>query len=181
MNKGINLATGDIIGTLNSDDFYVDENVLTKVASAFKSDEIDAVYADLTYVDRVNPNKVVRLWTSKKYLPGTFKTGWAPAHPTFFVRKRVYETFGVFDLQYKIAADFELLFRMLEIYKVKVAYIPEVLVRMRMGGTTNNSVTNILRQNKEIIRVLEAHYGKVSLSKYLISKLSNRLSQYLNR
>lgn len=114
MNKGIKLASGDVIGTLNADDFYIDSDVISKVSKVFSDPTTDASYADLIYVDQVNTDKVVRYWKSKPYKDGLFKQGWMPAHPTFFTRKHVYERFGYFSLKYKIAADFELLFRLIE-------------------------------------------------------------------
>jgi len=114
MNKGLKLATGDVIGLLNADDFYADDTVLTQVAEAFKKPNIQACFANLVYVDQHDTSRVVRYWKSRPYQQGLFKSGWMPAHPTFFVRKEVYEQYGLFDLSYKIAADFELLFRFIE-------------------------------------------------------------------
>jgi len=150
MNKGLKLATGDVIGLLNADDFYADDTVLTQVAEAFKKPNIQACFANLVYVDQHDTSRVVRYWKSRPYQQGLFKSGWMPAHPTFFVRKEVYEQYGLFDLSYKIAADFELLFRFIEQKNITTAYIDNVLVHMRTGGTTNKNLKNIWVQNKEI-------------------------------
>lgn len=181
MNKGLAMATGDIIGTLNSDDLYMNEHVLQHVAEAFNHRQIDACYADLIYVSQFNVQKVVRYWRSRKYMDGLFKLGWMPAHPTFFARKEVYTKYGSFDLKYKIAADFELLFRFIEQSRIKAEYIPFALVKMRLGGTTNKSFSNIYKQNKEIISILRSNYLNFSLINFLLHKLYIRVLQFLTR
>lgn len=181
MNKGIGLATGDVIGTLNADDFYVGNSVVSDVAKIFKDNTVDACFADLVYVNQNNTDKIVRYWKSKSYQPGLFKKGWVPAHPTFFVKKSVYEKFGVFDLEYKIAADFELLFRLIETNKIRTVYLPKVIVKMRLGGTTNKNIKNIRIQNTEIIHILRSHYKDFSIFKFWICKIFNRISQRIFR
>jgi glycosyltransferase involved in cell wall biosynthesis len=180
MNKGIALATGDVIGTLNADDFYANENVLEDVAKVFSDSNVDACYGDLVYVSQQNPIKIVRYWKSRDYVSGLFKSGWMPAHPTFFVRKSVYQRLGVFNLNYKIASDFELLFRFIEQHKIRTKYIPKVLVNMRLGGTTNKNVSNILKQNKEIVAILNGYYPDFSVIKFVFKKLINRFLQFVN-
>jgi glycosyltransferase involved in cell wall biosynthesis len=181
MNKGIKLASGEIIGTLNADDFYIENDVVSEVANIFEDSTIEACFADLVYVDQTDTDKVVRYWKSQLYTVGLFKQGWMPAHPTFFVRKSVYERLGYFDLNYKIAADFELLFRFIEKNKIKTIYIPKVMVNMRLGGTTNASFTNVITQNKEIVNTLQSHYPNFSLIGFILRKLMNRFSQFINR
>lgn len=181
MNKGIALADGDVIGTLNADDFYANDKVLAEVAKVFLDPSIEACYADLVYVRQNNVNQIVRFWKSKDYEPGLFKSGWMPAHPTFFVRKSVYNKFGDFDLSYKIAADFELLFRFIEKNAIKTQYLPRVLVKMRLGGTTNKNISNIVRQNKEIASILIKQYTNFSTTKFILTKLLNRLLQFFRR
>jgi glycosyltransferase involved in cell wall biosynthesis len=148
MNKGINLATGDIIGILNSDDFYINNDVIEKVANAFK-DDVDAVYGDLQYVDPINTNKVIRTWRSGNYTAKAFLYGWMPPHPTFFVRREVYEKIGAFNTALHSAADYEFMLRVLFKHRLKAAYIPEVLVRMRAGGLSNASLGNRVKANLE--------------------------------
>ena len=181
MNKGIKLATGDVIGTLNADDFYIHNNVLSEVAKVFEDESIEACFADLVYVDQFDTNRIVRYWKSRPYQVGLFKQGWMPAHPTFFVRKSVYEKFGVFDLNYQIAADFELLFRFIEQNKIKTYYLPKVLVKMRLGGTTNKNLKNIRTQNNEIIRILRAHHHGFSAFQFWRHKIINRFVQFISR
>lgn len=178
MNKGIKLSTGDIIGTLNADDFYADEQVLKQVERALSDADIDACYADLVYVNESNVDNIVRFWKSRDYEKGLFKDGWMPAHPTFFVRRKIYDKYGLFDLSYQIAADVELLFRLIEQGEIKTQYIPKVLVKMRLGGTTNKSIKNILVQNKEIVRMLKGAYHDFSIFNFIIKKLVNRIMQF---
>jgi glycosyltransferase involved in cell wall biosynthesis len=179
MNKGIVLATGDVIGTLNADDFYYDNDVLKEVEKVFLDPSVDACYGDLVYVKQNDINQTVRFWKSTDYKEGLFKTGWMPAHPTFFVRKNVYDKFGMFRLDYKIAADFELLFRFIEQNKIKTKYIPKVMVKMRLGGTTNKNFRNIWIQNKEIINTLRSFYPDFSFLNFILSKVTNRAIQFI--
>lgn len=181
MNKGIRMATGHVIGTLNADDFYVNNTVISDVAKTFGDDAVDACFADLVYVDQSNTDKIVRYWKSQPYQSGLFRKGWMPAHPTFFARKSVYEKFGVFDLNFRIAADFELLFRLIEKNKIRTVYLPKVIIKMRMGGTTNKNLENIRIQNKEITGVLRAYYKDFSVFKFWFCKIINRISQRISR
>lgn len=181
MNKGILIATGEVIGLLNADDFYVDDTVLSQVAKVFEDTSIQACYANLVYVDQNDTSRVIRYWESQDFKSGLFKRGWMPAHPTFFVRKQIYEQYGLFNLDHKIAADFELLFRFIEQHQIKTAYIDKVLVKMRTGGTTNKSLKNIWIQNKEIIRILSSFYPDFSVAKFICKKLLNRTLQFLQK
>lgn len=148
MNKGIRKATGDIVGILNADDFYASSHVLAKVVKVFQDETVDVCYGDLCYVDYHDTDKVVRYWQSKEYHYRKFYSGWMPPHPTFFVRKSVYDRFGLFNLDLGSAADYELMLRFLVRHRLKAAYLPEVLVKMRTGGVSNSTVTNRLRANK---------------------------------
>lgn len=149
MNKGIQMATGDIIGILNSDDFYAGNDVLEKVVKTFIETGCDAVYGDMIYVDLKDTGKVIRLWKSGNYKPGDFKWGWMPPHPTFFVRRELYEQYGSFNLHMKNSADYELMLRFIHKNGARLAYIKEVLVKMRTGGASNNSLSARLRANRE--------------------------------
>ena len=147
MNKGVSLATGDVVGILNSDDYYADSEVLSTVAAAFEDSDVDCVFGDLDYVDAEDTSRVVRAWRSKPYEPGAFHRGWHPAHPSFFVRRSVYERVGMFDTNLKIAADYEFMLRVLEREQLSSVYLPEVIVKMRMGGASNASVLNVAKAN----------------------------------
>lgn len=178
MNKGIKLASGDIIGFLNADDVYFADNVLKNVASAMHDPGMDACYSDLIYVDREDLNKIVRYWRSCQFEPGLFKKGWVPAHPTFFARKSIYDRYDCFDLYYKLAADYELMARFLEHHRIRAIYIPEIFVKMRIGGASNKSLLNIIRQNREIFHACKKNNITISLLSFLISKFASRLGQF---
>jgi glycosyltransferase involved in cell wall biosynthesis len=149
LNKGIALATGDIIGILHADDFYISDDVLTAVAETFKMNDADAVYADLYYVDKDNTDKIVRKWRSGNYTPGKFLWGWMPPHPAFFVKKEMYNRYGVFNTSLRSAADYELMLRLIHKHKIKLAYLPQYIVKMRTGGQSNASIANRVKANKE--------------------------------
>jgi glycosyltransferase involved in cell wall biosynthesis len=148
MNKGIALATGEIIGILNSDDFYADSTVISSIVAQF-TPTIDAVYADLVYVDANDTNRITRLWKSGNYNQGDFKKGWMPPHPTFFVKSECYQKYGNYSLQLKSAADYELMLRLIHKEQIKINYLPKVIVKMRTGGASNASLKNRIRANKE--------------------------------
>jgi len=148
MNKGISLSTGDIVGILNSDDFYADFDVLDRVAEIFKDENIDSCYGDLQYVDAIDTTKVTRDWKAGVFDENSFYWGWMPPHPTFFVRRSVYEKYGLFNLNMGSAADYELMLRFLVKHKIRTAYIPEVLVKMRAGGVSNASLKNRIKANR---------------------------------
>lgn len=149
MNKGIVKASGDIIGILNSDDYYADNHIIAKVVKAFENTDCDAVYGDLVYVDARHGKKVLRRWVAGGYSRKHFYNGWMPPHPTFFVRKEVYEKYGHFNLDFKSSSDYELLLRFLFINNIRVKYIPDVLVHMRAGGYSNKSLRNRIAAHKE--------------------------------
>ncbi len=149
INKGIGLATGEIIANLNSDDFYIDNNVIADVVVKIEEEKSDTLYANLYYVDALDTNKVVRNWVSGQYKKGMFFKGWMPPHPTFFVRKKVYDQFGKFNLELKSAADYEIMLRFIHKYECSISYLPRVIVRMRIGGVSNVSLLNRLKANRE--------------------------------
>jgi glycosyltransferase len=149
MNKGISIATGDVIGILNSDDIYTHSSTVSKVISAFGSNGAEVVYADLQYVRYDDLNKVTRTWHSGKFSKRKFYFGWMPPHPTFFVRRSIYEKIGNFNCALKSAADYEFMLRVLLKNDFKPYYIPEVLVKMRTGGMSNATLGNRMRANRE--------------------------------
>ena len=180
MNKGIAMVTGDIVGTLNADDFYVDDCVLEDVARAFSDPEVDACYSDLVYVAQNDTNRIVRYWRSRPFQLGLFKRGWMPAHPTFFVRKQVYEELGSYDLDYKLGSDFELTMRFLEIYRIKAVYIPRVMIKMRLGGATNKSIANVIKGNFEAYHACKKNHYSV-LPIFIIIKILLKIPQFFLR
>jgi glycosyltransferase involved in cell wall biosynthesis len=178
MNKGLTLASGEVLGFLNSDDFYADSSVLEQIAKAFQNKSLDACYADLVYVSCDN-RRVLRYWQSKPFTRGAFALGWCPAHPTFYVRKAVVDKYGCFDRSFKLAADAELMMRYLERGKINSTYIPYVWVRMRIGGQTNKSLKNINQQNKEILIALEKNDVPFSKILFVTNKIINRILQFI--
>jgi len=149
MNKGVNLATGDVVGILNSDDFYADENVINDIVDIFNKTGADAVYADLIYVHRDDTSKVLRRWEAGEYKPGQFLKGWMPPHPTFFVKKSIYDKWGSYNIGLRSAADYELMLRFIHKHHISVAYLPRVITHMRAGGQSNVSFRNRVKANME--------------------------------
>jgi len=181
MNKGINLATGDVIGLLNGDDVYFDETVLQNVANAFKKNESDCVYGDLYYVERNNLDEIVRYWKSSKFKKGSFARGWHPPHPTFFVKKEVYSKYGLYDIEMKVSADFDLMLRLLEKYNITSHYLPTILVRMRTGGMSNKTIKNIIISNQSILRSFDKYKIKINKFMYLIYRLLPKVMQMIRK
>ena len=147
MNKGIELSSGDVVGILNSDDIYENNKVLSLVNDAFTIN-VDAVYGDIEYVDRLNLKKRLRLWKAGEFKSNSFKWGWMPPHPGFFIKKSKYNEFGTYQLDLGSSADYELMLRMIAKRKIKLKYIPEIITKMRMGGVSNKSVKNRVQENK---------------------------------
>lgn len=160
MNKGIAMATGDVIGILNSDDFYADSEVLAIIAKGIE--EIDAVYGNLDFVNSEDTQITVRQWIGSQYRQGAFLKGWHPAHPTFYVRKKCYDTFGAFDTSFDVSADFELMLRFIEKAQITNKYIPHTFVKMRMGGESTGSIRKIITGNKNVLRAFRKNGFRVS-------------------
>ena len=180
MNKGLMLATGDVVCFLNSDDLYADPGVLSRVAKAFGDHAVDCVYGDLQYVDKNNVEKVVRLWRSRSYQPGLFKMGWYPPHPAFFVKKGIFEKYGNFDLKFRISADYELTLRFLEKHRISSFYLPGVLAKMRVGGESNRSLINILKANIECYMAWKENGLSYNVMNAFLKPL-HKAGQYISR
>lgn len=177
MNKGFKLASGEIIGFLNSDDFYADNTVLDLVAECFLDSTVDVCYGDLVYVSS-DGSRVKRVWKSGSFAKGDFAKGWCPPHPTFYVRKSALEKYGLFDTSFSLASDADFMMRYLEFFSVKHIYIPKILICMRLGGATNKSWCNILTQNKEIFTAFGKNGIKFNSYVFWFFKLANRALQY---
>lgn len=149
LNKGIAMATGDIIGILHSDDFFTSNTVIEKVVAKITNEKSDALYADLFYVDKNNTDKITRKWHSGLYSQGAFVNGWMPPHPTFFVKKELYQKLGAFNLSFNTSADYELMLRFIHKHQIKLAYLNEFIIKMRVGGQSNVSVNNRVTANIE--------------------------------
>jgi glycosyltransferase len=154
LNKGVARASGEVIGFLHADDVLQDEHVLEKVARAFADPAVQAVYGDLVYVAQEDLGRVIRTWHSGEFKPRRLAQGWMPPHPTFYARRSLYERLGAFDLRYRIAADYDCMLRFLKDDGIDVAYIPEILVRMRTGGVSNRSLRNILQKSGEDLSIV---------------------------
>lgn len=179
MNKGINSATGDIIGILNSDDLYQDSTVIQTVMDHFNGDlNLDIVFGDLVYVKSDNVDKVIRYWKSRPYFRKYFEMGNVPPHPSLFVKKNVYAEAGLFNLDYKLAADYEFMLRIFKKHNFKSKYINKVIVKMRLGGATNQSFSNIKSQNKEILLAWKNNNLKVPLL-LMPLRILKRLAQFV--
>ncbi|MDC3305485.1 glycosyltransferase [Flavobacteriales bacterium] len=149
MNKGISVASGEVVGILNSDDFYPNSYIVSNVARTFEKRNCDAVYGDLLYVKFYDTDKIVRYWQSGNYSVKKIKNGWMLPHPTFFVKREMYEKYGYYNTELKSAADYEMILKLLYKQNINVFYIPMILVKMRMGGKSNASIMNRIRANKE--------------------------------
>jgi len=147
MNKGVRAATGDIVGILNSDDLYANNQVISEMVKTIG--DADAAYADLVYVTRNNTDHITRSWKAGAYKRGLFKKGWMPPHPTFFVRNECYDRYGLYSLELKSSADYELMLRFIHKHEISVRYHPHTIIKMRLGGQSNVSIKNRLAANKE--------------------------------
>lgn len=179
LNKGVDLASGDVIAFLHSDDIYADENVIADIVKVFESTDTDSIYGDLVYVDKEDTSKIFRYWKSGEYTFKKLRNGWMPPHPTFFVKKEFYDKFGKFDLAFGIAADYDFMLRMLGKYKITTSYLPKVLYKMRVGGASNRSLKNIIQKSKEDIKALQNNdIGGIHT---IIMKNLSKIPQFLKK
>ena len=174
MNKGIAMATGDVIGILNSDDVYMNNHVISDLMALLEKQKAQVVFADLILVDQNDDNKVLRYYDSGHFHPDKFRYGWMPAHPTVFVRRELYQAVGPFSTTYQIAADYEMLIRMLAIQKAPYAYFPKPVVRMRSGGASTAGISRNWILNKEIVRACKEN-GIYSNMAMLLLKIPAKL------
>jgi glycosyltransferase involved in cell wall biosynthesis len=181
LNKGIGYCTGDVIGFLHSDDVYYDNTILSQIMQRFsKHPEAQGLYGDLIFVDRFDLNNTKRVWHSGNYVAGSFLNGWMPPHPTFFVRKEVYQRHGTFNTKLKHAADYELMLRFIHVNKIKLIYLPIIIVRMRMGGASNFSLKNKWEAHLEDREAWRLNGIKTNPLKLMMKPLS-KVKQYFKR
>jgi len=176
LNKGINFSTGDVVGFLHADDVFYDSDVLLNVLHAFQDNSLDSVYGDLVYVKRNNLNKINRYWKSSKISINYFQYGWMPPHPTLYIRRTVYLEYGLFDTNYSISADYDLILRFFLKCKINSIYINKIFVRMRLGGTSNKSINNILKKLIEDYKIIRNN--KVGGFITILFKNLYKLKQY---
>ena len=177
LNKGVQRATGDVVGFLHADDFYTDESVVERIADCFSRPEVQAVYGDLQYVSQSDTEKFIRTWKTKTFSPGRLKRGWMPPHPTLYVRTEWYERIGGFDTQYRIAADYLSILQLFSHPDFEAVYLPQVLVKMRLGGASNRSLRNIIQKSREDYAVLKrAGVGGLGT---LLSKNLRKVGQFI--
>lgn len=184
MNKGIRMATGEVVGLLNSDDFYTSDDVLAAVAEKMSHTGIDAVYGDVHYVNASDLTKCVRYYSSKPFHRTWMRLGFMPAHPSFYCRRDVYEKYGTFDLTYKVAADFENLLRLIFVNRIKTVYIPKDFVTMRTGGASSSGLQSHKKIMRDHLRALKTNgvYSNVCLlSLRYLYKIYEILQTRVNR
>ena len=157
MNKGIKMATGDVIGILNADDFFATEDVVQIIANSFKNSKTDIIYGDLNYVERYNTDKIVRKWVSKEYHKKALNWGWMPAHPTFYARRELFEKLGYYNLNYGTAADYELMLRFMYKFNCTATYIKKVFVNMRVGGVSNITLKSRIKASLKDLKAMKAN------------------------
>lgn len=179
INRGIARATGEVIGLMHSDDLFASDTVLARVAEAMAEGQVDGVYGDLVYVRSADPTRVIRYWRSGPYHPDRLHRGWMPPHPTLYLRREVFDRWGSYDTDFRIAADYEAMLRWLVRGRIRLTYIPEVMVRMRVGGESNRSLGRILQKSREDYRAIRRHgVGGVGT---LLSKNFSKLGQFIQK
>jgi len=177
INRGIGNTSGDVIGLMHSDDMFAGPDVLAQVAAAFDNPNVDGVYGDLQYVAADDPTRIIRHWTSGGYTPAKLKQGWMPPHPTLYLRRKVFDQHGLYDTSLQIAADYDAILRYLAGGNIQLAYIPQVLVKMRVGGESNRSLERILRKSREDLTAIRRN-GVGGLG-VLIQKNIRKVGQFI--
>ncbi len=177
INKGIAMATGDIIGILNSDDIFASENVIGNIVQCFKNENTDSVYGDLVYVKPSNTNKVFRLWKGVPYKRFRFNLGWMPAHPTFYMKRSLIEKFGPYENHYYSAADYEFMARYLFKHRISSTYLEQLVIKMRTGGASNASLKKRLRANRRDYLAMKRNDIPFSFIVSILKPLS-KIGQY---
>jgi glycosyltransferase involved in cell wall biosynthesis len=180
LNKGMKMATGDIIGILHSDDVFDNDWVLEDIVNTFKTHETDAVFGDLQYVDRDNLSIVRRTWRGKSYKRERFLYGWMPAHPTFYIKRSAVEAHGGYESHYYTAADYEFMARYLYKHKISAVYMPDLVVKMRMGGASNINLKQRIRANRRDYLAMKTNNIPFALVVSILKPLL-KLHQFKNK
>lgn len=180
INKGMEMATGDIIGILNSDDMLASEDVIDVIVETFKEKKVDSIYGDLEYVDPTETDKIYRIWKGKPYRRSLFKTGWMPAHPTFYFKRDLLQKYGGYETHYFSAADYEFMARYLYKFKISAWYIPKLIVKMRRGGQSNSNIRMRLRANRRDYLAMKRNNIPFAFIVSILKPLS-KLHQYYRK
>lgn len=181
LNKGLALVTGEIVGFLHADDLYAHPHVLSHIEKAFSDPNVSAVYGDLQYISQINATRVVRKWVSSPFTFDSLAMGWMPPHPTLYVRAKYYREIGGFDTSYQISADYNSILQLFRLPGFNSQYLPEVLVKMRLGGISNRSLGNIVIKSKEDYKALRmSNFGLLNSCRALLLKNITKLKQFFN-
>lgn len=180
LNKGIDKASGDVVGFVHSDDFFADNSIIEKIVKAFETEPVDGVYGNLHYVSFENPKVIVRNWVSQPFNKNLLNRGWMPAHPTLFLKKSLYGANGSFDLSYKIAADYDFILRVFTNSDYRFCYLPETVTKMRVGGVSNRSIKNLVQKTKEDFRAAKTNRLKWPFFAILCKNLS-KIPQWISK
>ena len=178
LNKGIAQATGDIIGFVHSDDFLADPTIIADIVATFEREQVDGVYGNLHYVALEATDKVIRNWVSENYHPRLLKKGWMPAHPTLYLKRKLYQDYGSFNLSYKIAADYDFILRIFADTNLRFYYLAKTIVKMRIGGASNRSLKNIVLKTKEDYRAVR--HNRTGNWLTIVLKNASKLKQFVN-
>ena len=177
LNKGLALATGDVIGFLHSDDLFPSNTIISELATKINDNNLDGIYGDLQYVTKENTNKIIRIWKSCDFRPELLKKGWMPAHPTLIIKKQVYLKHGFFNKSYKISADYDFMLRIFKDSNLKFGYLPKVVTKMRVGGVSNRSIKNIIKKTKEDYRAVRSN--NIGGCFTILQKNTSKIKQFM--
>jgi glycosyltransferase len=180
LNKGVERATGDVVGFVHSDDYLASDTIITDIVNSFKTKQIEGVYGDLHYVSFENTDSVVRNWISQPFKAKLLNRGWMPAHPTLFLKRQVYLDKGLFNLDYKIAADYDFILRVFKTNTYNFYYLPKVITKMRVGGASNRSLKSIIQKTKEDFKASKTN-GINSPIKVILSKNLSKIPQWFKK
>ena len=179
LNKGIDKANGEIIGFLHSDDLFYNSETLKKIIDNFQKFDLDGIYGDLEYVEKINTKKIVRYWESCTFRYNLLRKGWTPPHPTLFLKKSIYKKHGNFDLNFKISADYDFMLRIFKDDTLNIKYFPEVITRMRVGGISNKNIKNILIKTLEDYKAIRKN--KIGSIGTLLRKNTSKIKQFYKK
>ncbi|QZE13433.1 glycosyltransferase [Halosquirtibacter laminarini] len=177
LNKGILMSSGDLIGFVHSDDFLAHPDTISRIVHTIRKSDYDGVYGDLEYIDSSNSSKSIRVWRSCCFSPRLLNRGWMPAHPTFFIKKSVYDQMGLFDIGYRISGDYDFMVRILTSNRYQFGYLSEVISKMRVGGISNRSLKSIIRKSKEDYSIMKQNRFRFPLF-VLLNKNISKIPQY---